>query len=165
MPEPVIIVDYSPEWARQFAQLRATLVAALGNLAVAVEHVGSTAVPGLASKPIIDIDVVIASFDELDRVKAALANIGYEYSGEQGIAGRHAFKQPAGLPQHHCYVCVSGSRELLRHLAFRDALRTDAELAREYGALKTTLAARFRDDRLGYSEAKGAFVEAVLRQR
>ena len=161
-PEPVVIVEYSPDWARQFEQIRTVLLAALGGLALAVEHVGSTAVPGLAAKPIIDIDVVIAHPDDIDAVELALAAIGYAYSGEQGIAGRHAFKQPPNLPRHHCYVCAADSAELLRHMTFRDALRQDPRLAEQYSALKQELAATFRDDRLGYSEAKTAFVEAVL---
>jgi GrpB-like predicted nucleotidyltransferase (UPF0157 family) len=163
-PEPVVIVEYSPDWAPQFEQIRALLLTTLGELALAVEHVGSTAVPGLAAKPIIDIDVVIARLDDIDAVKTALTAIGYAYSGEQGIAGRHAFKQPADLPRHHCYVCAKDSAELLRHLSFRDALRHDPRLAANYAALKQELPATFRDDRLGYSEAKTAFVEAALRR-
>lgn len=163
-PEPVVIVEYSPDWPRQFEDIRTLLLATLGELALAVEHVGSTAVPGLPAKPIIDIDVVIAQSGDINAVRTALAAIGYMYSGEQGIAGRHAFKQPADLPRHHCYVCAKDSAELLRHLRFRDALRRDPRLAADYAALKAELAETFRDDRLGYSEAKTAFVEAVLRR-
>ena len=163
MPEPVIIVPYDPRWPQDFATIAALLAKALGPLALSIQHVGSTAVPGLAAKPIIDIDIVIDSDEALDRVVARLAGAGYRYEGEKGIAGRYAFTQPQGLPRHHCYVCAGSNPELLRHLQFRDALRGDPELIATYGQLKQSLAAQFGDDRVGYSDAKSEFIESVLR--
>ncbi|WP_137156360.1 GrpB family protein [Rhizobium sp. FKL33] len=160
--EPVIIVAYDPAWPEIFEALRRRIAAALGPVAKAVEHVGSTAVPGLAAKPIIDIDVVIADETALPAAINGLAAIGYAHQGEKGVAGRHAFAAPAGLAQHHLYVCAEGSPELRRHLAFRDRLRAEPDLAAAYGALKQRLAAEYGRDRDGYTQAKTAFIEAAL---
>jgi GrpB-like predicted nucleotidyltransferase (UPF0157 family) len=160
--QPVLIVPYDPAWPLVFETLRSRLAHALGPRALRIEHVGSTAVPGLAAKPVIDIDVVIASDAELPAVIQDLAAIDYLYEGEKGIAGRHAFRPPEGGPKHHPYVCAVGNRELERHLAFRDHLREHAPDAEAYGRLKRELAERFGADRDGYTLAKTAFVEAVL---
>ncbi len=164
MPEPVIIVDYDPHWPDRFEELRAPVVAALGDLVVIVEHVGSTAVPGLAAKPIIDMDVVVPSVSDLPEVIVRLAMLGYVHQGDLGIPGREAFMSPAGKPRHHLYVCAVGSDELRRHRSFRDCLLTHPDDARAYGALKKDAALRFAHDRAAYTEAKTRFVEAILQR-
>ena len=160
--DPVIVADYDPLWEQTFAILRDRLAARLGDLAVAIEHVGSTAVPGLAAKPIVDIDVVLRTETDLPAAAVALAKLGYEFIGDLGIAGREAFRAPAGDPQHNLYVCAAGAIELQRHLTFRDALRADPALANEYAELKRELAERYRDDRDTYTEGKTPFVTRVL---
>jgi GrpB-like predicted nucleotidyltransferase (UPF0157 family) len=162
LANPVVIADYDPSWPATFQQLRDRLATTLGPLAVAIEHVGSTAVPGLAAKPIIDLDVVIANRADLPAVIQRLRRLGYQPEGDLGVPGREAFTTPAGAPSHHLYVCAVGTPALDRHLAFRDVLRADSNLADAYGDLKRTLAARLGHDRLAYTEAKGAFVERVL---
>ena len=164
MSVPVIVVDYDPAWPQLFEQLRDRVVAALGDLVVAVEHVGSTAVPGLPAKPIIDLDVVIPAIADLPAAIERLATLGYVHRGDLGITGREAFSRPPDTPPHHLYVCARDSAELRRHLLFRDYLRAHPEDARAYGALKRQLAARFRDDREAYTEAKTAFVADILRR-
>jgi GrpB-like predicted nucleotidyltransferase (UPF0157 family) len=159
---PVVIVDYDPSWSATFQQLRDRLAGILGPLAVAIEHVGSTAVPGLAAKPIIDLDVVIADRVDLPAVIERLRALGYHHEGDLGVPGREAFTTPAGAPPHHLYVCATGTPALDRHLAFRDALRADPALASTYGDLKRTLAVRLGSNRAGYTEAKSAFIEQVL---
>jgi GrpB-like predicted nucleotidyltransferase (UPF0157 family) len=159
---PVVIVDYDPSWPATFEELRDRLAATLGPLAVAIEHVGSTAVPGLAAKPIIDLDVVIADQADLPTVIQRLRPLGYHHEGDLGVPGREAFTTPAGAPSHHLYVCVVGTPALDRHLAFREALRADPRLVDAYGDLKRTLAARLSHDRSAYTEAKSAFVERAL---
>ncbi len=161
---PVIVVPYDPAWPAFFASIKAHLAVALGETALAIEHVGSTSVPGLAAKPIIDIDAVIASEADLPQAIGKLAGVGYQHEGEIGIVGRHAFRQPDGLPKHHLYVCAVGNAELKRHLAFRDHLRENDHDAQAYGDLKQELAQRFGSDRDGYTEAKTAFVEKMLRK-
>lgn len=138
------------------------MAAALDDVAVAIEHVGSTAVPGLAAKPVIDLVVVV----EPERVQEAidrLAAVGYVHRGDLGVEGREAFSSPDSERRHHLYVSATGSEELRAQLAFRDRLRRDTALAAEYEALKRELAVRFRDDRPGYTEAKTDFVVAASR--
>jgi GrpB-like predicted nucleotidyltransferase (UPF0157 family) len=130
MPGAVIIVDYDPHWPDLFKELRAPVVAELGDLAVGVEHVGSTAVPGLAAKPIIDMDVVVPSVADIPEAIRRLAVLGYVHRGDLGIAGREAFTSPAGKPRHHLYVCSLGSEELRRHRSLRDYLLTHPDDAR-----------------------------------
>ena len=160
--EPVVIAPYDPAWPATFAALRDRIAPVLGELAAGIEHVGSTAVPGLDAKPIIDVDVVIRHADDLPEVAARLATVGYTQLGDLGIIGREAFRATAELPRHHLYVCAAGDATLQAHLTLRDALRDDPELAAAYGALKRDLAERYRDDRDAYSEGKSAFVTAVL---
>lgn len=162
MAQPVVIVDYDPAWPEVFAALRDRVTAALGDLAVAVEHVGSTAVPGLAAKPIVDLDVVIPSAADLPAAIARLESLGYAHQGNLGIPGREAFTTPPGTPRHHLYVVTSDSAEYRRHIAFRDYLRAHPETARDYAALKRDAARRCRDDREAYTGAKDAFVATIL---
>ncbi len=164
MPGPVLIVDYDPQWPDLFEELRAPVVAALGELAVSVEHVGSTAVPGLAAKPIIDMDVVVPSAADIPEAIRRLAILGYVHRGDLGIPGREAFTSPSEKPRHHLYVCALDSEELHRHRAFRDHLLTHPDDARAYADLKKSAARRFAEDRAAYNEAKTPFVEAVLQR-
>ncbi len=162
MARPVIVVDYDPAWPHIYERLRAPLAAALGDLAAAIEHVGSTAVPGLAAKPVIDIDVLLARADALARAIERLIPLGYEHEGELGIPGRHAFRHAPELPVHHLYVCVPDCIDYRRHIVFRDYLRAHPEHAEAYGNLKRELAVTFRHDRTGYTDAKSAFVSDIM---
>jgi GrpB-like predicted nucleotidyltransferase (UPF0157 family) len=138
--------------------------AALGDLALAVEHVGSTAVPGLPAKPIVDLDAVIPAPADLPAAVARLAARGYVHEGDLGIPGREAFRPPPDLPRHHLYVVAAGAAELRRHLLFRDHLRAHPDAARAYADLKRAAASRAGDDRAAYTRAKDEFVAAILRE-
>jgi GrpB-like predicted nucleotidyltransferase (UPF0157 family) len=162
VPDPILIAAYDPRWPARFAHLRDHLAAALGPLALRIEHVGSTAVPGLAAKPIIDLDIVVATPGDLPAVIERLHPLGYTHEGDLGVPGRDAFAAPPGSPPHHLYACPLGSPALARHLALRDRLRTDPEAAAAYADLKRALAARFHDDRTAYTEAKTAFIDSLL---
>jgi len=162
MPDPIVIVDYSPAWPLEFERLRDRVAAAVGNLAVAIEHVGSTAVPGLAAKPVIDL-VIVVEPEDMQAAIDRLTVIGYVHQGNLGVEGREAFGVPEGERRHHLYVSPTDSEELRAQLAFRNRLRADRELATEYEALKRELASRFRDDRVAYTDAKTAFVTAASR--
>ncbi len=162
MPDPVIIEDYNPRWPQLFEMLRSRIASVLDELAISIEHVGSTAVPGLAAKPIIDIDVLLRSSTDLPVVIRILADLGYEHRGDLGVSGREAFRAKSDAVQHHLYVCPPGSREYERHIAFRNYLRTHAADANAYALLKRELASRFCNDREGYNQAKSAFVERIL---
>ncbi len=168
MPEPVEIVPYDPHWKVRFAELEAQLCSELGPLTSRVEHVGSTAIPGLCAKPIVDIDVVIGADVDFAAVTEALARLGYEHEGDLGIEGREAFQIPSVAPgdrDHHLYVCREDGKELLRHIEFRDRLCAEPALTAEYAELKRTLASRFRNDREAYSVAKTEFIERALREK
>jgi GrpB-like predicted nucleotidyltransferase (UPF0157 family) len=162
--EPVVVVPYDPAWPQTFERVRARVAAALGESAVGIEHVGSTAVPGLDAKPIVDVDVVVRPEQDLAVVVERLGALGYRHLGDLGILGREAFRAPAGddLPRHHLYVCPVGSGALSAHLILRDELRADPALAAQYAALKRDLAERYRADRDAYTEGKTRFITAVL---
>jgi GrpB-like predicted nucleotidyltransferase (UPF0157 family) len=161
--EPIAIVEYDPAWPALFMELRDRIAAALGPLALSIEHVGSTAVPGLAAKPVIDLDAVVRAA-EVPAAISALERIGYRHEGDLGVEGREAFHQPPDAPRHHLYVCAEGNPALSNHLSFRDCLRANPAIAREYAALKMELASRYRHDRARYTEAKSAFIQSVLRR-
>jgi GrpB-like predicted nucleotidyltransferase (UPF0157 family) len=158
----VRICDYDPEWPHLFSRIECELREHVGTLAVAIEHVGSTSVPGLAAKPIIDIDIVIASAYQFPSIKERLEKFGYIHEGPLGLLGREAFRCAIDLPVHHLYVCESGARPLQEHLCFRDILRQSPELAAEYAVLKRNLAEQHRNDRDAYTEAKTGFIRSVL---
>ena len=162
MSRPIIVTEYDPGWPAIFEALRARLTSVLGDVALSIEHVGSTSVPGLAAKPIIDIDVVVPSPGDVPAAIERLASIGYVHRGDLGIAGREAFAQPPGVHEHHLYVCPLVGRELPRHLAFRDYLRTHPESADRYAAIKRSAALRFPHDIDAYLDAKTEFIEDIL---
>jgi GrpB-like predicted nucleotidyltransferase (UPF0157 family) len=163
----VLIVPYRAEWPDRFHELRRIFSDALGPVALAIEHVGSTSVPGLAAKPIIDIDIVIRSRAELPEVTKRLAAIGYRHQGDLGITGREAFvfEGREERPAHNPYVCASDSAELARHLKFRDWLRANPSGVEKYAALKRELGSRHPLDRDAYTRGKTEFVEAALRRQ
>jgi GrpB-like predicted nucleotidyltransferase (UPF0157 family) len=158
----VRVSEYDPEWPHLFSQIERELREQVGALALAIEHVGSTSVPGLAAKPIIDIEFVIASAYQFPSVKEGLENFGYIHRGSCGVPDREVFRCVIDLPPHHLYVCEIGTRPLKEHLCFRDALRQNPQLATEYAALKQYLAEQYRNDRDAYTEAKTRFIRSVL---
>lgn len=160
--EPVEISDYDAAWPSQFASLAQRVRAGLGKLVSRVEHVGSTAVPGLPAKPVIDLDVVVAAEADLSLAIARLTGMGYTHEGELGISGRHAFIWPPGEARHHLYLLAEGAEELRRHVAFRDALRGDRDLRDRYGMLKRELADRCSEGRAAYTRGKSDFIEGVI---
>ena len=164
MSDPIVIEDYDPHWPEQFEVLRAQIAAVLRPLAAAIEHVGSTAVPGLAAKPIIDIDVLLRSAADLPEAITRLAILGYQHRGDLGVPGREAFRPPANDVASHLYVCAPECLEYARHIALRNHLRMYPEDACGYERLKRALAVEFRNDREAYNQAKTEFVEKVLRR-
>lgn len=162
--QPVIEVrEYDPSWAERFEALRAQYDAALVDAAapyVTIEHVGSTAVEGLAAKPIIDIDIVVER-SGVDAASAVLISLGFEPRGELGIPDRWAFWEPDRLVGTNTYVVIAGSLALRNHVAVRDCLRADAELRASYGALKKRAGTESADI-YEYGAAKNAMVQRIL---
>lgn len=162
----VVVLPYDEKWAQCFIDIELELKAALGNLALSIEHVGSTSVRGLSAKPIIDIDVVIENNSALDDVITALAEIGYIHEGDLGIAGREVFKYEGKehLMKHHLYVCSQDAAELRRHISFRDFLRTHPEAVKEYSRIKEEGAALYPYDIDSYIEHKSPFINGIYRE-
>ena len=161
----VTIVPYRESWPDDFAAEAARLRTALGPACVRLHHIGSTAVPGLAAKPIIDVLVEAESLAALDARGGEMEKLGYEVMGEFGLPERRYFRKDdaAGVRTHQVHAWLAGSPELARHLAFRDYLRKHPEVAREYGALKGRLVAASRDLE-AYIAGKDAFVKEVERR-
>ncbi|MCO4745962.1 MAG: GrpB family protein [Proteobacteria bacterium] len=156
----IVVLDYDPTWPAAAKVLTAMLWPHVNGLAKAIEHVGSSSVPGLAAKPVIDLDIIVDA-NALPATLEALAPLGYQHRGELGIRGRHAFTRPKGAVAHNLYVCIDGSLGLRNHLALRSHLRAHPEDAAAYGALKKKLAAEHADID-AYVEGKTAFITGIL---
>ena len=157
------IAPYDPVWPLDFAAEADRLAESCRDLPLRIEHIGSTAVPGLSAKPIIDILIGVPPRAAREPYVAAIRGLGYEHRGAAGIPGRNYFRR--GSPRTHHIHLVSWSSALWRdHLLFRDWLRRNESAALEYAVLKRELAAMFADNRLRYSESKGPFIKATLRQ-
>jgi len=171
------VIPYDPAWPVLFAGERDALLASLSAgsppTAAQIEHIGSTSVPELAAKPILDLLVGIPDHGDLAVLPdagvglvapyvAAFASVGYEYRGEHGLPGRHFFTK-GELRTHHLHMVGRDSDAWRTHLLFRDHLRRDLDAARAYEALKRGLAERYADDREAYADGKVEFIEARLR--
>lgn len=161
MSDPIIVVPYDPQWVVQFEQDRAQLQNALRELDVQIEHVGSTSVPGLAAKPLIDIMIVVRDEKDAIRCITPIVRLDFECRGEAEVPGRVFFLR-RNPHSHHIHLYVVGNPEIERHLLFRDYLRTHADAAQQYAGLKYALAAEFRNDRPGYTTAKTEFVRGIV---
>lgn len=158
----VEVVAYRPEWPEQFSQVSDVLRNALRQVQSAdVEHVGSTSVPGLAAKPILDIDILVER-DDVATAIAALEAIGYQHRGDLGVAGREAFHAPDDLPRRHVYVCEIGTLNVRNHIAVRDVLRRRADLRDQYATVKLRLSADPDMDIETYIARKSAVLQRVL---
>jgi GrpB-like predicted nucleotidyltransferase (UPF0157 family) len=158
----MLIQEYQKSWIEDFNAIRNVIEKALLHLSVSIEHVGSTAVAKLAAKPIIDIDVVLRKHEEAEEVKTRLENIGYWHAGNQGIAGREVFKRNKTTDWHavldsivhHLYVCPADSKELQKHILFRDYLIANEAARIQYQNLKYEIAATANQDRKKYAQLK-----------
>ncbi len=161
----VRIVEYDPAWAESAAAEIARIAAAVGEAAVRIDHVGSTAVPGLAAKPIVDLQLALADVDTRSIHVEPLEGLGYLFAPDPASPDFHFFGLPAARPRtHHLHVCAAGSEDERRHLAVRDYLRADPEEVAAYAELKRRLVARAPGDRLAYIEGKEEYVAALERR-
>lgn len=162
----VTVLPYDRAWETAFLAIRAEIEAALGDRILGVEHIGSTAVLGMSAKPCIDLDVVIADRAAFPTVKEGLAAIGYRHEGDLGIPDREAFcyEGKCHLMLHHLYVCPRDSRELFRHLTFRDFLRAHPEAVATYSRIKEEAARLYPDDVNGYMAHKSPCILALYRE-
>lgn len=160
-----VIRPHDPQWKGRYAAEALALRTQLGAVALKTHHIGSTAIPGIVAKPIIDIVVEVSSLEELDECAPAMKKIGYEPRGEHGIAGRRYFKKvvdASGVGFHvHCFA--RGSEHIARHVQFRDFLLLEPDIAREYSALKQSLASSAGVLVEDYAERKSDFVGRIQR--
>ncbi|WP_024755978.1 GrpB family protein [Streptomyces exfoliatus] len=161
--EPVQIVPYDPAWPAMFAGSGERLRAALGDAALRIDHIGSTSVPGLAAKPVIDIQISVASLEPADPFLDPLTGMGLVHRADNAERTKRYFREPPGLPRTHVRVRQLGGFSQQFPLLFRDYLRCHAAAAAEYAAAKRRFAAEFRTDRAGYVRAKGAVVWEAVR--
>jgi len=164
---PVVIVDYDARWPIIYEKEKARILKAIGGKVVAIEHVGSTAVPGLGAKPVIDILVGVRSLSDVEECIEPLKHIGYEYvpEYEASIPERRYFRRgPSEVPNRHFHLHMveRTSNFWARHILFRDYMRTHPEIAQQYCRLKKELAAKHGADREAYTEAKTSFIESVV---
>lgn len=161
----VTVVPYSPEWPAHFGALREELLGVFTPVPAVVEHIGSTSVPGLAAKPVIDVLLGARSLGDIELKIGPLSRLGYAYvtKYEREIPMRRYFVKPAGTsPRVHLHAVAVDSRLWREHLAFRDMLRADPDLRSTYEALKLRLAAEHAQDKAAYTSAKGGFIQSVL---
>jgi GrpB-like predicted nucleotidyltransferase (UPF0157 family) len=161
MPKPpVVLVPHDPRWARAFEEARAAIMVACGECVLDVLHVGSTAIPGIAAKPVIDMMALLRRHEDGFACVPAMAASGFEFRGEAGLGGRHFFRK--GHPRtQHVHMYQSDHPEVGRHVRFRDYLRQHPDEASAYEALKRALATRFGSDRRAYSDAKSEFCARI----
>lgn len=161
--EMVEIVPYTDEWKEQFEKISAMVKSYIGDLIIKIEHVGSTSVEGLDAKPILDVDAVIENYDVFPEIVRRLEKQGYKYQGNLDVEGREVFHRmhPDGF-RYNLYVCPKDGKGFLEHIAFRDYLRANDDVKKEYEALKYRLSKEFPDDIEKYAEAKTEFVRNIL---
>lgn len=171
----VTVVPYDPAWPKLFEALKTVYSKQLAGEEFEIEHVGSTSVPNLPAKPILDIDIIIEDIDgRKNRIIQKLIDLGYYHAGDLGIPGREALKYKESSipndgsgrtwPKHHLYLCMKGSLALKNHLDFRNYLRLHPEKAAAYGKLKQGLAQQFTYDIDSYIDGKTDFIVEVLRK-
>lgn len=164
--DPIWIVPYDATWPDLFQQLALPLRHALGTVALRIDHIGSTAVPQLAAKPVIDIQISVADFEPLDAYRTPLEHLGYIYHAENPERTKRYFRETPGQRRIHIHVRRAGSFSEQFALLFRDYLRTHSEVASQYAQLKIQLAQQYHrvDDRHAYTDAKDPFIWNVIAQ-
>ena len=161
----VVIEKWNSKWKDEFEKIVASLGKDIIYNSIKIEHVGSTSVEGLSAKPIIDLDIVIEN-DKFEIIKRLLNDKGYKHEGDLGIEGREAFSYSGKeeLMTHHLYVCPKDSKELFRHITFRDFLKNNPALASEYSKVKEQAAVLYPDDINKYMEFKSEIIEKIYKR-
>lgn len=164
--QAVTIIDYDPQWVVLYEEEKRRILEAVGDTIVEIEHIGSTAVPGLGAKPIIDMMVAVAHLGDAENCMRPLRSIGYEYvpENEASIPERRYFHKghPPKEQHYHLHMVEGASDFWKKHLQFRDYLRSHPKVAREYYELKKMLVIKYRLDREAYTTGKTTFIESVI---
>lgn len=157
----VEVTPYDSTWPQRYEAEAARIGRIFGSEILAIDHIGSTSVPGLAAKPVVDILVSVRSIERIDLYNASMEAIGYEARGENGIPGRRYFQKGGHLRTHHVHMFQAGNAEIERHLTFRDYLRAHPDKAAAYGALKSELSILHPNDIEAYIRDKNDFVRTL----
>lgn len=161
--DKVVLVAYQESWRRQFRRERKRLLGACGEKLSAVEHVGSTSVPGLIAKPLLDIAAALGAFEDGEDAVPCIIRLGYEYLGEHGVPGRFYFVlRDEGRSLAHLHMYEQSHPDLHDLVAFKTYLLHHPEAVEAYAEVKRELYAKYRDDRASYTSAKGAFIQTIL---
>jgi len=162
MPRTVELVSYNPEWPKIFQQEARLIADIFSNELVSIHHIGSTAIPNMLAKPIIDIMGVVREIERVELYNGSMIKLGYTPRGEYGIPERRYFiKATQGIRSHHVHMYPVGHRNISLHLDFRDYLQEHPKQAKAYIQFKKDLAQQYRQDPSAYSEAKTEFVEST----
>ena len=160
-PTKVRLLPYDPQWSREFAEERVQLEKTIGGHILSIDHIGSTSIPGLCAKPIIDILIGLDSFANGSKCISGLEQLGYTFRGENGIPGRHYFRK--GSPRTlHMHMFERDSQDWQQHILFRDYLRTHPTERDHYAELKAALAKQFPENRERYLEGKSDFIQNII---
>jgi len=164
LPNTLVILPYDPNRKNEFERIRDYLMEQIGDLVLEIKHVGSTSVPGLCAKPIIDIVAVMESYDVFPEIVSRLEKVGYNHVGDQGIKEREVFERliPDDFMDYHFYVYPKDSEENRRQTIFRNALLNNKDIADEYGKLKMRLIEEVNGDRVLYTDSKTDFILGVI---
>ncbi len=159
----VEVVPHNPQWKKEFVTESQKIRLALAENLVSIHHIGSTAIPNIYAKPIIDFLVEVKDIKMIARQTTAMKKLGYEAMGEFGLIGRRYFRKESlpGIRTHHVHIYQTDSSEIKRHLAFRDYLMAHPEDAEKYSQLKQKLAQKYPDDIEGYMDGKHEFVKRI----
>jgi len=153
------VVDYDPRWQGDFEIERGLLAKTIGDNAIAIEHIGSTAVEGLAAKPIIDILIEVKCLVDLDKLNSKIATLDYLVKGENGIEGRRYFQKGGVQHSHHVHVFQSGDYSLFRHRAFKEYLIAHPKILAEYGQIKKAAMLNCGNNIDNYMSLKNDFIQ------
>lgn len=162
MSDPIVIVPYDPGWPEQFRRSGTVLREALGEMALRIDHIGSTAVPGLAAKPIIDVQISVSALEPVDPYRVPLEGLGFVFRAANPDLSKRYFREMPGDRRTHIHVRCGGSWSEQGALLFRDYLRGHEDDAKVYAALKYHLAEEYRDDRASYMEGKASFIWEII---
>ena len=162
MPDPIVIVPYDSKWPKLFLELGTSLREVLGEIALRIDHIGSTSILGLDAKPIIDVQISVESFEPLNMYRVPLEGLGFVFRENNPDLTKRYFREMPGKRRTHIHVRQRGSWAEQFALLFRDYMRTHAETAKDYAALKYHLVGKYRNDRLSYTNGKTPFIWEVM---
>lgn len=164
MSEPIIVVPYNPKWPEKFREIAIPIRQAMGGIALRIDHIGSTAIPNIAAKPVIDIQISIAVLYNIDPICDALESLDYVWHEDNPDKTKRYFREEGGSRNVHIHVRKLGSWSEQYTLLFRDYLRANPKDRDKYGNLKLELAKKFRNDRAGYIEAKDPLIWEITKR-